>query len=219
MAEPILKVSNLETLWPDHRHPRRVLRRAAGRHRHHPGRQWCGKTTVLKTICGVMDAQKGSVVLPAAKFATWTPTRSCAWASPRAWRREVFLPCVKNLYGSFTRRDADGVAEDSATVFDYSRSLRERAEQRAGSLSGGEQQMLAISRALMARPRLMLMDEPSLGLSPRLVKEIFDIIVRITASEVSRSYSWNRMPTWRSGSATTATCWRSAALWPTPARA
>jgi branched-chain amino acid transport system ATP-binding protein len=81
--------------------------------------------------------------------------------------------------GAFTRRDAGGTAQDLATVFDYFPVLKERAEQRAGSLSGGEQQMLAISRALMSRPRLMLLDEPSLGLSPKLVKEIFDIIVRI----------------------------------------
>ena len=81
--------------------------------------------------------------------------------------------------GAYTRRDADGMAQDLAAVFDYFPMLKERAEQRAGSLSGGEQQMLAISRALMARPRLMLLDEPSLGLSPKLVKEIFDIIVRI----------------------------------------
>jgi branched-chain amino acid transport system ATP-binding protein len=81
--------------------------------------------------------------------------------------------------GAYTRRDVDGTAHDLATVFEYFPVLKERAEQRAGSLSGGEQQMLAISRALMSRPRLMLLDEPSLGLSPKLVKEIFEIIVRI----------------------------------------
>jgi len=73
----------------------------------------------------------------------------------------------------------DGVAKDLEDVFGYFPVLRERADQRAGSLSGGEQQMLAISRALMARPRLMLLDEPSLGLSPKLVKDIFEIVVRI----------------------------------------
>jgi branched-chain amino acid transport system ATP-binding protein len=81
--------------------------------------------------------------------------------------------------GAYTRRDSDGVAQDLETVFGYFPVLKERADQRAGSLSGGEQQMLAISRALMARPRLMLLDEPSLGLSPKLVKDIFDIVVRI----------------------------------------
>ena len=96
--------------------------------------------------------------------------------------REVFpfLSVRENLrMGAYTRRDPDGVAQDLETVFGYFPVLRERAEQRAGSLSGGEQQMLAISRALMARPHLMLLDEPSLGLSPKLVKDIFEIIVRI----------------------------------------
>ena len=81
--------------------------------------------------------------------------------------------------GAYTRRDADEVAKDLAAVFGYFPVLKQRADQRAGSLSGGEQQMLAISRALMARPRLMLLDEPSLGLSPKLVKDIFEIVVRI----------------------------------------
>jgi branched-chain amino acid transport system ATP-binding protein len=96
--------------------------------------------------------------------------------------REVFpfLSVRENLdMGAYTRRDVDGTAHDLAAVFEYFPVLKERVEQRAGSLSGGEQQMLAISRALMSRPRLMLLDEPSLGLSPKLVKEIFGIIVRI----------------------------------------
>jgi len=81
--------------------------------------------------------------------------------------------------GAYTRKDADGVARDLGSVYGYFPVLQDRAEQRAGQLSGGEQQMLAISRALMARPKMMLLDEPSLGLAPRLVKEIFQIIGRI----------------------------------------
>jgi branched-chain amino acid transport system ATP-binding protein len=81
--------------------------------------------------------------------------------------------------GAYTRRDAGGVTQDLEMVYDYFPVLKARADQRAGQLSGGEQQMLAISRALMARPAMMLLDEPSLGLSPKLVKEIFDIIARI----------------------------------------
>jgi branched-chain amino acid transport system ATP-binding protein len=81
--------------------------------------------------------------------------------------------------GAFTRHDTAAIAADLESVFEYFPVLRARAEQRAGSLSGGEQQMLAISRALMARPKMMLLDEPSLGLAPRLVKEIFEIIGRI----------------------------------------
>jgi branched-chain amino acid transport system ATP-binding protein len=96
--------------------------------------------------------------------------------------REVFpfLSVRENLnMGAYTRRDADGVARDLESVYGYFPVLRDRADQRAGQLSGGEQQMLAISRALMAAPKMILLDEPSLGLSPKLVKEIFEIIVRI----------------------------------------
>jgi len=81
--------------------------------------------------------------------------------------------------GAYTRRDTDQVAKDLEMVVEYFPVLAARAEQRAGSLSGGEQQMLAIGRALMARPKVMLLDEPSLGLAPKLVKDIFEIIRRI----------------------------------------
>ena len=149
------------------------------------GANGAGKTTILKTISGVMDPQKGSVQVRGPRDpAAWTPTRSCgSGISHVPEGREVFP------FLSRAREPADGrlhaprpptaSAADLETVYGYFPILRERAEQRAGSLSGGEQQMLAISRALMARPQLMLLDEPSLGLSPKLVKEIFEIVVRI----------------------------------------
>jgi len=147
------------------------------------GANGAGKTTVLKTICGVMDPQKGSVVFEGREIQRMDPDKVMRLGVSHVPEgREVFpfLSVRENLrMGAYTRRDADGVARDLEAVFGYFPVLRERADQRAGSLSGGEQQMLAISRALMARPRLMLLDEPSLGLSPKLVKDIFDIVVRI----------------------------------------
>jgi len=184
MSEPILKVSNVETCYG----PVVAIRGVSfdvpqGGIVTILGANGAGKTTVLKTICGVMNPQKGSVIFQGREIQRLDPDKVMRLGISHVPEgREVFpfLSVRENLrMGAFTRRDADGVAEDLAAVFDYFPVLRERAEQRAGSLSGGEQQMLAISRALMARPRLMLMDEPSLGLSPRLVKEIFDIIVRI----------------------------------------
>ena len=147
------------------------------------GANGAGKTTILKTVCGVMDPQKGTVVFDGREIQRMSPdkvTRLGLSHVPEGREVFPFLSVRENLkMGAYTRADADGIARDMGTVYGYFPVLKERAEQRAGQLSGGEQQMLAISRALMARPRMMLLDEPSLGLSPLLVKEIFDIILRI----------------------------------------
>jgi branched-chain amino acid transport system ATP-binding protein len=147
------------------------------------GANGAGKTTILKTVSGVMDPQKGTVTFDGREIHGLDPDRVARLGLSHVPEgREVFpfLSVRENLaMGAYARRDADGVARDMEMVYEYFPVLKSRAEQRAGSLSGGEQQMLAISRALMARPAMMLLDEPSLGLSPRLVKEIFDIIVRI----------------------------------------
>jgi len=184
MAETQLKVSNLETYYG----PIMAIRGVSfdvpkGDIVTILGANGAGKTTVLKTICGVMDPQKGTVVFEGHELQGMDPDKVMRLGVSHVPEgREVFpfLTVRENLrMGAYTRRDADEVAKDLETVFGYFPVLKERADQRAGSLSGGEQQMLAISRALMARPRMMLLDEPSLGLSPKLVKEIFDIIVRI----------------------------------------
>jgi branched-chain amino acid transport system ATP-binding protein len=147
------------------------------------GANGAGKTTILRTISGVMDPQKGSVTFEGEPIHGLDPDQVMRRGLAHVPEgREVFpfLTVRENLrMGAFTRSDTAGIAQDLESVYEYFPVLRARAEQRAGSLSGGEQQMLAISRALMARPKMMLLDEPSLGLAPRLVKEIFEIIGRI----------------------------------------
>ncbi|HUN49478.1 MAG TPA: ABC transporter ATP-binding protein [Candidatus Sulfotelmatobacter sp.] len=188
MAEPLLKVSNIETYYG----PIMAIRGVsfdvpAGSIVTVLGANGAGKTTILKTISGVMDPQKGSVAYEGREIQKMDPDRVMRLGISHVPEgREVFpfLSVHENLMmGAYTRRDRDGIAKDMDMVFDYFPVLRERAEQRAGQLSGGEQQMLVISRALMSHPKLMLLDEPSLGLSPKLVKDIFEIIVRINREQ------------------------------------
>ena len=159
-----------DLLRADHGDPRRLLRGAEGGIVTILGANGAGKTTVLKTMCGVMDPQKGSVAFEGSEIQRMDPDKVMRLGVSHVPEgREVFpfLSVRENLrMGAYTRRDADGVAQDLETVFGYFPVLRERADQRAGSLSGGEQQMLAISRALMARPRLMLLDEPRSACRP-----------------------------------------------------
>ena len=184
MADPLLAVSNVETYYG----PIMALRGVsfsvpAGAIVTILGANGAGKTTILKTVSGVMDPQKGTVTLDGRAIHGLDPDQVARLGLSHVPEgREVFpfLSVRENLrMGAYNRRDADGVAQDLELVSEYFPVLHARAEQRAGSLSGGEQQMLAIARALMARPKVMLLDEPSLGLSPKLVRDIFDIIVRI----------------------------------------
>ena len=146
------------------------------------GANGAGKTTILKTISGIMDPQKGSVSYEGREIQKMDPDRVVGLGIslvPEGRELFPFLSVKSNLQiGAYTRRDHAAIASDLERIFDYFPSLRERAGRPAGMLSGGEQQMVAIGRALMARPKMILLDEPSLGLSPKLVKEIFEIIVR-----------------------------------------
>jgi len=151
------------------------------------GANGAGKSTILKTISGIIDPHKGQIRFEGEEIQgrdpDWIVRRGIGHA-PEG--REVFplLTVEENLrMGAYTRRDSDGVARDIEIVYGYFPILKERARQEAGLLSGGEQQMLAIGRALLSRPKLMLMDEPSLGLSPILTQEIFRIIGRINREQ------------------------------------
>lgn len=147
------------------------------------GSNGAGKTTILKTISGILDPRKGSIHLRGEDITAMDPAQVVRRGLSHVPEgREVFalLSVHDNLLmGAYTRSDRDGVARDMEAVYRYFPILKEREHQDAGLLSGGQQQMLAISRALMADPDLILLDEPSLGLSPKLTKEIFEIVVRI----------------------------------------
>ena len=151
------------------------------------GANGAGKTTILKTISGILDPTKGSIRFEGEEIQREQPDRIVRRGISHVPEgREVFplLSVYENLMmGAYTRRDRHNVAADLDLVYSYFPVLKERAGQEAGQLSGGEQQMLAISRALMARPRLLLLDEPSLGLSPKLVTEIFAIVKRINREQ------------------------------------
>lgn len=144
------------------------------------GSNGAGKTTLLKTISGIMDPVRGSIEF-ANEDITGVESSDIVkkGISHVPEGREVFplLTVYENLMmGAYTRNDRDGIARDLAQAYRYFPILKERENQAAGLLSGGQQQMLAIARALLADPQMILMDEPSLGLSPKLTKEIFEII-------------------------------------------
>jgi len=144
------------------------------------GANGAGKTTTLMTISGCVRARSGAIRFRGRDISGLPPHEIVALGlvqSPEG--RKIFprLTVAENLeMGAFTRRDPDGIAADQKRVFELFPILGERRRQPGGTLSGGEQQMLAIARALMARPKLLLLDEPSLGLAPLVVSRIFEVI-------------------------------------------
>ena len=150
------------------------------------GANGAGKTTTLRVISGLLRPTRGSVEFDGKRIDGFGPDRLVRAGIVQVPEgRQIFadLTVRENLLlGGYARRDGGSARQESQRVFDYFPRLGERLQQRAGTLSGGEQQMLAIGRALMARPRLLLLDEPSLGLAPLLVKEIFRVIGDIRAA-------------------------------------
>ncbi len=153
------------------------------------GANGAGKTTTLKTISGLIPAAKGSVEFMGQRIDRMAPERIVRLGICHVPEgREVFkeLTVTENLrMGAYTRRDKQEIADTLDRVYTYYQVLKERRNQLAGTLSGGEQQMLAIGRALMGRPKLLLLDEPSLGLAPKLVEDIFEIIQTINREGIT----------------------------------
>jgi len=184
MSKEVLVLANVESAYGPIRAIRGVsLKVRAGEIATVLGPNGAGKTTILKTISGIIDPRRGSVLFRGQDITAQDPARIVRAGLVHVPEgREVFplLSVHDNLLmGAFTRRDHDAVARDIEQAYAWFPILKERARQDAGLLSGGQQQMLAIARALVAAPAMMLLDEPSLGLSPKLTREIFEIVRRI----------------------------------------
>ncbi|SEH23334.1 ABC transporter ATP-binding protein [Selenomonas sp. KH1T6] len=147
------------------------------------GANGAGKSTTLRTISGLLKPKEGTIAFegqPIGGVPAHEIVKRGISQVPEGRRIFADMTVMENLdLGAFTRSDKDGIKADLKTVFERFPRLEERKEQLAGTLSGGEQQMLAMGRALMSRPRLLLLDEPSMGLAPLLIREIFSIIVDI----------------------------------------
>ncbi|WP_372574440.1 ABC transporter ATP-binding protein [Ruegeria jejuensis] len=188
MSAPILSVRNVESYYGPIMAIRGVsIDVAQGRIVTILGANGAGKTTLMKTISGVMDPEKGAITFEGDEIQGREPHKIVERGIVHVPEgREVFplLTVEENLtLGAYTRHDKAQIDRDRDLVFSYFPILAERRQAEAGTLSGGQQQMLAIGRGLMAGPRLMLLDEPSLGLSPRLVQEIFDILARLNREQ------------------------------------
>ncbi|HEY6021673.1 MAG TPA: ABC transporter ATP-binding protein [Candidatus Paceibacterota bacterium] len=144
------------------------------------GANGAGKSTVIKSICGLLNPREGKILLngsPIQRMSADQVVRLGVGLVPEGRRVFPVLTVDENLeVGAYGRSDKQGIARDKEKMYETFPRLKERRKQYAGSLSGGEQQMLAIARALMSKPQLLLMDEPSLGLAPLLVKQVFGII-------------------------------------------
>ena len=153
------------------------------------GPNGAGKTTLMMTIAAILKPRRGSIRLAGAELIGLTPARVVAHGVALVPENRLVFPQMsvrENLLaGAYQRSDKAEIAVDIERMYNRFPRLRERREQFAGTLSGGEQQMLAVARALMSRPRLLLMDEPSLGLAPLIVAEIFDILAELNRDGIT----------------------------------
>jgi len=188
MTAPLLQMLNIETYYGPIMAIRGVsLEVYEGEIVTVLGANGAGKTTLLKTATGALDSSKGQVLLDGEQIQCrdpdWVARKGIAHV-PEGREVFPFLSVAENLaMGAYNRKDVDGIANDLRIVYDYFPALAGMQDKMAAYLSGGQQQMLAIGRGFMARPRLLLLDEPSLGLSPALVQEIFEIITRLNREQ------------------------------------
>ena len=147
------------------------------------GPNGAGKTTLMMTIAGILQPRRGSIRLDGTELAGLSPARIVSRGVALVPENRLVFPQMsvhENLLaGAYQRRDRAGINTDIERMYSRFPRLKERREQLAGTLSGGEQQMLAVGRGLMSRPRVLLMDEPSLGLAPLIVKQIFEVIAEL----------------------------------------
>ena len=148
-----------------------------------------GKTSIMKTVSGLLHSQGGSIIFDGQDISKLSAHKIPGMGLvqvPEGRRVFTEMTVLENLeMGAYLRKDKEGIQQDLEKIYQRFPRLKERKNQLAGTLSGGEQQMLAMGRALMAKPKLLLLDEPSMGLSPILVSEIFDIIKKINADGVT----------------------------------
>ena len=184
----VLKIDNLESYYGPIQAIRGVsLKVNEGQIVTVLGANGAGKTTLLKTISGVMDPEKGTIKMDGIDIHSLEPDAIVHHGIVHVPEgREIFplMTVGENIaMGAYTRKDHSSITDDEEMVYSYFPILKDRRNPRAGTLSGGQQQMLAIGRGLMSLPKLMLLDEPSLGLSPMLTQEIFEIIVRLNKEQ------------------------------------
>jgi len=190
MTQPMLRVSNLQVSYGGIQAVKGVSFEVfAGELVSLIGSNGAGKTTTMKAITGLLSASAGSIelnALPIHQSKPWDLVKQGLAMVPEG--RGVFtrMTIIENLQmGAYSRNDGADIDEDMECIFTTFPRLKERSHQLAGTLSGGEQQMLAMGRALMSRPSLLLLDEPSMGLSPLMVDKIFEVIQAVSAQGVT----------------------------------